>query len=153
MCHHVHRVASFSTTIISPRLPFSRSPKTAAEAPTITSSFQVIRWEVGWGEKGTLLPFKDTLQKPHTTLSLIYHWRELVTWLQLVLRKARKCSVLVRLTIVPNKVKVWDSASSSHWDRAQNGKNYFRHSAKFPQYFVHRSIKLLSNVGFPKNRS
>lgn len=152
MFHQIHRVLSFSTTIISPRLPFSSSPKTAAGAPTITSSFQIIGWEVGWGEKGTLLPFKDTSQEPHTTLSLIYHRRELVTWLQLVLRKARKCSVLVRLTIVPNKVKVWDSASSSH-KMGKLWKNYFRHSAKFPQYFVHRSIKLLSNVGFPNNRS
>ena len=48
------------------------------------------------------------------------------------LRKAKKCSVLVRHTFVPNKVKVllqggeeellWDLASNSHWHRAQYGK-------------------------------
>lgn len=81
----------------------------AAGAPTITSLFQIIRMGArvgGWGKKGTRFPFKDTFQKPHTTLSLTYHWLELVTWLQLVPRKPRKCSVLVSYTAVPNKVKV-----------------------------------------------
>lgn len=58
----------------------------------------------GGGEEKTLFSFKDTFQKPHTTLSFMHHGPELVIWLQLVSRKPRKC-ILVRCTAVPNEVK------------------------------------------------